>query len=216
MIRIGPHLPFVSSMCAMVTRDTLLSPARFGMGVTGAILMSVLLTACGGGGDDGTGVASLATTSSSGQPAAASTPAGEKEALEFISCVRANGIDVPDPTVNADGSLSLVPPGGPNGPVGNPGDFQKAIEACGQPPASLTGGLGDVDPSDLQDAALTFVKCMRGKGYDLADPDFSNGFPAGGDNPLSELDMTDPKTQADLRTCQKAFSDAGINLPGAP
>jgi hypothetical protein len=62
------------------------------------------------------------------------TPA-EKEkmrddALKFARCMRANGIDVPDPTVNQDGGTLIKVRGGPGkGPDSNP-RFKAAEQEC--------------------------------------------------------------------------------------
>jgi hypothetical protein len=201
-----------------------LAPARTALVRTAlaptALALLITLTACGGGSSNSR-VVSLAGASSSGGSTASATSraSGEQQALDFINCLRKQGLDVPDPTVNADGTLSLAPPGG-GATGGQPADrdpaiFQKAIAACGNPPASLTGGFNPDQPG-FQDAALSFAKCMREKGYDVPDPDFSGGAPGpGGPGALfDQIDRNDPTTQADLRTCQKAFADAGITLPG--
>ncbi|HEU0288914.1 MAG TPA: hypothetical protein VFR22_17825 [Nocardioidaceae bacterium] len=67
--------------------------------------------------------------------------------------------------------------------------------------------LSQEDESAMQDAALEFAQCMRDKGYDMPDPDVSNGgmrIQGGGD-----LDPNDPQVQKDMNECQEAFEGLG-------
>lgn len=166
--------------------------------LTAATAVAFTVAACGGGGggDDDSGIASL----SAGDDAAsaeASSDATEEELLAWVECMRGQGLDIPDPTVDADGNLVLG--GGPRGaaPGGAAeGDdtgqedteqdgtetgaapdreaFAAASEECGDPPSGAVGGFDRGDASEFQDAALQFAQCMRDLGYDVDDPDFSN------------------------------------------
>lgn len=158
----------------------------------------LLLGACSGGGSDG-GVATLASEGESAA-AGADTPASdaptEEEILDWVECMRNEGLDIADPTVNEDGNLVLG--GGPRGGIGGPrpaagttattvaGDaqppdreaFQGAVETCGQPPRAA-GSFSGEDRQEFQDAALELAQCMRGEGIDVPDPDFSGAGPGG-------------------------------------
>ncbi|MGL4745875.1 MAG: hypothetical protein ACRCXL_16005 [Dermatophilaceae bacterium] len=179
----------------------------------GALL--VVLTACGGEESSSAGVAALddGSTSSSASPTASGD--AEKQLLDYVECLRGEGLDVPDPTVDAEGNLTLRPQGGAAG--GQQFDrerFQQAQETCGEPPEGALG-ITEEDRSELQDAALEFAKCMRGEGIDVPDPDFSQGGPGAGGGagggPFGDLDTDDPKVAAAVEKCQSAFGDA---LPG--
>jgi hypothetical protein len=180
------------------------------------VLLLTVLTACGSGAESSTGVASVGGGSSG--PAASPTASGdaEKELLGYVECLRGEGLDVPDPTVDADGNLTL---GGRGGSGIQPGQidrekFQAAQEKCGQPPAGALG-LDDEDRSELQDAALEFATCMRGEGIDVPDPDFSQGGAGGrGGMPFGDLDTDDPKVAAAVEKCQDAFQGIGPNATG--
>lgn len=181
-----------------------------------AVLTIVLtLSACGGG-SDGSEVASLAndaTSSSTSSPTASGDL--EKEVLAYVECLRAQGANVPDPTVDADGNLTFAPPagGGDGGATLDRDKIAKAQEVCGDPPAGLTSSFSEEDRSAFEDAALKFAKCMRDEGVDVPDPDFSQGLGAGA-GAFDDLDQDDPKVAAAMEVCQKVFADAGIRQPG--
>ncbi len=205
-----------------------------------ALLLAValVLTGCGSsGGDDDPGVASLDQTSgaagdTSATGAASAAPADEEaELLAYVECLRGEGLDVPDPTVDAEGNLQLGGPGGggaggggaggagggEGGPAGDPEAFQAAMEVCGDVPEGAVGGPGEVDSAEFEDAALAFAECMREAGVDVGDPDLGGGGGPGGGGaeggPFGDLDMEDPAVQEALESCQQVFADAGIGQP---
>lgn len=182
-----------------------------------SILAMAALTACTGS----SGVSTISGSESGGQESASRSPQElETAVLDYVECLRGQGLNVPDPTVDADGNISLggrPPVGGGAGPI-DLERFRAAQEVCGQPPQGLGGGFAGGDPTAFQDAALKFAECMRGQGVDVADPDFSGGGgpgggPAGG-GLLGNLDQNDPKTAAALDVCRKVFADAGLGEPG--
>jgi hypothetical protein len=185
-----------------------------------ALTVAGLLGACsgGGGGDDDAangkgnddGVASLADDGGSGsgdgdQASAGDDDDGEQELLDWVECMRGEGIDLPDPTRDADGNLVLngngINIGGsPNGTTRNdssdaddgeappidPEEMDAATETCGPPPA-VGGEISDEDIQAQQDAALQFAECMRDEGIeDFPDPDFSDMGPGSGPQTHSE------------------------------
>ncbi len=155
----------------------------------------------------------------------------EQEILDWVECMRGEGVDVADPTVDADGNLVLGR--GPGGGAGRPGAaaggptgaqfvfsaFQKGIETCGQPPRA-GGSFTDSDRQGFQDAALALAECMREAGIDFPDPDFSAIGPGGGAaaggtggtgaprGPFGDVDLSDPKVSAAMDTCRSTLGDA--------
>ncbi|MGL5863933.1 MAG: hypothetical protein ACRCY9_22045 [Phycicoccus sp.] len=183
------------------------------------VLLAGVLTACGSEESSSGGVAAIdegggsASSSSSASPSASGD--AEQQLLDYVECLRGEGLDVPDPTVDAEGNLTLRPQGGAGGgqPQIDRDQFQKAQETCGQPPEGALG-IDEQDRSELEDAALEFAKCMRGEGIDVPDPDFSQGGPGGGgggQGPFGDLNTDDPKVAAAVEKCQSAFGGA---LPG--
>lgn len=202
-----------------------------------ALALVLVLAACGGGNKSAAGVASLnGAAAAKGVTTTTLSKADQEQALlKYVQCLRGQGLDVPDPTVDANGNLTLRPQGGfrgggADGATGGTGAtsgtppstidrtaFQKARDACGQPPQGAFGGFNRQNSQEFQDAALKFAKCMRSKGIDVPDPDFSgtDAPGAGGANAngrrglFGSLDRNDPKVQ-------QAFDACRSNLPQRP
>lgn len=198
----------------------------------------LLLTACAGTAEGGEsesgGVASLSGDQTANETATEGVPEDPEELLlEWVECMRAEGVDVADPTVDADGNLTLgARPGGAgaqgdDAQAGQAGDlresFDAAGEVCGDTPIQRGGlGFSDVDQTAFQDAFLVFAQCMRDEGFDVADPQFdaaAGGGPGGGGGAggiFGDLDLEDSTTSAAFDACQEsAFADSGLELPGA-
>jgi hypothetical protein len=155
------------------------------------VATTALLTACGGGGG--------------GAPAARSDDA---KALAFARCMRAAGIDFPDPGASNKPQLVRIPKG----------IAPKRLEAAQKNCAKKTGA-GPKAPSKaeqahLLDQALQFARCMRAHGINLPDPQ------AGGGGIVQKKDSgsgdsgIDPSSPAFARA-QKAcgtFMPAGAQL----
>jgi hypothetical protein len=214
--------------------------SKLGLAVVG---LALLLSACGGGGGGDGGVASLAgsTDQTASSAPSANGQATEEQVLAWVQCVREQGVDIADPTVDADGNLVLGGgPGGRGGAAGATGTaggpppdraaFTKATETCGNPPRT-GGGFSAEDRQARQDSALQMAACLRDEGLDVADPDFSGqgpgGAPAGAttattaDNAnrprglFGDLDMNDPKVSAAFTTCQAKVTTFQAGPPRA-
>jgi hypothetical protein len=131
--------------------------------------LAMILAACGGspGGDR---VASLsgagATTTTGATDAAAKDP--QQRALDFAKCMRAHGVDMPDPEVDDQGRIKMRIGGGKASERPDPKKLEAAQKACGN---LIGGGDGDrqIDPAE-RDAMVAFAKCMREHGIDMPDP----------------------------------------------
>jgi len=201
-------------------------------------LLAGLLVGCGGSASGSDGVATLSGADGSTTATTLSAADAEKALLDWVTCMRGQGLDIADPTVDADGNLSLGGPGRAGGAAGggagqggdagqggaapNRDAFQGAREVCGDPPAS-SFGFNEEDRAAFQESALQLAQCMRKEGItDFADPDFSGAGPGaggggagqGGGGPFGDVDRTDPKVQAALATCRTQLGDAGVQLPG--
>jgi len=193
----------------------------------GALILALMiaLAACGSSveatADDE--VATLETTEPASSDDAETTsdtdatdtnPADEAEAavLEFAECLRDEGFDVGDPTVNADGSINMQALFA--GTNIDPGDdaVQAALEECSVLLEGVTLFSEDVDQTAIQDDLVEVAGCLRDGGYDVDDPDLSSGNvnPAElfGDN----FDVTDPANQDALNEC---FDQVGFTPPGS-
>ena len=156
----------------------------FGKAATAALLIAALaLAGCGGdaGGDTGT--------------EAQSTPSFEDAMVQYASCMRENGVDMPDPQFSGDGSSGgamtfAIPlgaadgsgPGGAaiGGPAGGPVDetFKAAAETCQPIMEAVRQNMPKLSPEEeakMRDEALKFAQCMREHGVDMPDPTFEGG-----------------------------------------
>jgi hypothetical protein len=163
------------------------------------LLAALLLAGCGrGGGGDDDGVASV-----SGDEAAAGDDeeAAEEELYDWVACMNDEGVEIPDPTRDADGNLVIEGDGftlgggeggatvrvgggedGDDGdePAISPDDMEAATEVCGMPPRLGPSDMSEEDVQARQEDALAFAECMREEGVeDFPDPDFSGEGPGG-------------------------------------
>ena len=105
----------------------------------------------------------------------------EQIATNFTTCLREQGFDVPDPELNADGTVNLR--GIRQKLVQDPNfDFRQqktrqAMEACVPllEGATFAQEQSAEDQIALQDNLLTFAQCLRDAGVDVKDPQFSDG-----------------------------------------
>ncbi len=144
----------------------------------------------------------------------------EQVMLAFAACMRENGIEIDDPTVDADGNVgfgrlrSAI-----EGDV-TPEEIDAAREACeGELQGVALRSEADRDRTSEQDVFLEFAQCMRENGYDMPDPDFANSGPGGGGGgvgPFGELDRDDPDFKSALAPCQDVLAGTGPEGKGPP
>jgi hypothetical protein len=181
--------------------------------VASAVLSVVLLLAgCGGGDSGGESEAAVASTDGDGSSGGDDTSGGgsasdtEQELIDWVQCMRDQGVDVPDPQVDADGNLTLGD-GGPGLGGGGGGVDQEALQAasevCGEIPPGAFGG-DQPDQTEVQDRLLEFAQCMRDNGYDMPDPDFSGG--EGLTSAFGDIDTNDPAFQDAAAACEDIFA----------
>ena len=189
------------------------------------VALALVAAACGGSGDDGAGVASLSTIDSGGENSAAASTTDddvdpEQALLELTQCVRDQGIDIADPTVDAEGNPQLSRPEfGEDGP---PEGFREAIQECAQFLEGVTIGRQGQDLSELQDSLVEYAACMRENGYQMDDPDLSAfGQPGqggdqgqGGGGIFGAIDPNDPDFQAANEQCEDILSGFRAGGPG--
>lgn len=155
--------------------------------VTGLVLA---LSACSSTGQS-SGIAQLGNATSN--PTAAAKPAGsaEDQAIAFAQCMRDNGVDFPDPTVDAQGNPSFADAFGKSQSGGfNPGDtsFRTAMTACADLAKGLQiggGGNGGFDQTAITEAMYTYTQCLRDQGLDVGDITLGAGRAGGGAAPGS-------------------------------
>jgi hypothetical protein len=188
-----------------------------------AAAVVVLVAGCGGSGGS-QGIASLdaATGDSTSTTAAAEEVDSEQAMLDYAQCMRDNGVDMEDPTLDENGNFQMVrPSGGGEGGAFDPADreaMQAASEACSQYLEGITQQFDRPDMTEMQDMLLEYAQCMRDNGVDMEDPDFTadegGGMGTGGrlGFDMSQYDTSDPVFQAASEACQEIFGSSG--LPG--
>lgn len=165
-----------------------------------ALALAGLLAACGSDGDSADAgsddVASASDDETNEQDESDDQADTEQELLDWVECMRGEGVDIPDPTRDADGNLVIqgdgfaigggeepsTDDGGDGGdePTITPEEMEAGEEVCGPPPGFGPGDMSDEDQQAMQDDALEFAQCMRDEGIeDFPDPDFSNMGPGG-------------------------------------
>ena len=97
-------------------------------------------------------------------PDATDTPTdqtNEELALEFTQCMRDEGVDLPDPTVNADGSIQLFQPGAISNIDPDDPAVANAVEVCGDliAGASFLPGAGLDNPKSKTGFSVSLSAC---------------------------------------------------------
>ena len=126
-------------------------------------------------------LATAEVSQSAGESADSENLTDEEIATNFTECLRAQGFDVPDPELNADGTVNLR---GIRQKLMQDPEFdfreektRKAMEAC-VPLLEGATFAQETSPEDqiaLQDNLLAFAQCLRDVGIDAKDPQFSGG-----------------------------------------
>jgi len=140
-------------------------------------------------------------------------PLAETEAamLDFAQCLREQGFDVGDPTVDADGNVQLPPieitsAVSGDDPEEGMADINERMASCEEhlDGVVMTGDSGGA--SGFEDTLLEYAQCMRENGYAMPDPDLSSG---GGMIDLGDVD--DDEFQAADTECSHLLADLGIS-----
>lgn len=195
-------------------------------------VLALVATACGSGEATASdGVASLdteTTVAAEADSSALTDDEAEAQLLAFSQCMRDEGIEMDDPTVDADGNVSfgafreeVTEEEAQQGP---PEGFRDAMQAC-EPELEglqLGGGRGGFDPTELEDTFLEFAACMRDNGYEMDDPDFSAFGPGSGGEEgegqprglFGTVDFDDPVFQEAQEACGDIL--AGFGPGGGP
>jgi len=131
----------------------------------------------------------------------------EAQLLAFAECIRGEGFDIDDPTVDADGNVRLPRPTTDSATQGQgpPEGFREARDACAAHLEGLTLGFQGGDQTEQQDRLLEFASCMRDNGFEMADPDFSGD--GGGRRVLQDVDQNDPSYEAAFSVCGDLLGD---------
>ncbi len=154
-------------------------------------LTASLVAACGGG----------EKPTSSTDPEAAN----KKAMLQFASCMRSNGVDMPDPKFS--GGRVMMRAGGPDT---NPDTMRAAEKACAKyRDAVKPPEMSDAQKEEFKKAALANARCMRDHGIDFPDPTF--GADGGAQVKIGRgtgVDPESPKFKAAQKACESTMPGA--------
>jgi hypothetical protein len=139
---------------------------------------------------------------------------GQDAVLQFVACLRDNGIDLPDPQFGADGGFF----GGGDGAEALANidfgsvEFIAAVTDCQSLLEALQPDLDAQQQAEQNEQLLAFAECMRGEGIDFPDPD-----PIRGLTPASmlELDAFSSEFQAASASCIETLDLELTGPPGA-
>lgn len=184
-------------------------------------VVALVVSACGGSAGADEGVASLDDTGAPDVAPATAAPAAspEEALLAFTACLREQGFDVPDPTMDAAGNLQLErPAAAQQDPDFDRDAFRNARQACDEHLQGVALGFRGEDRTETEDQLLEFAACIRDNGYDMPDPDFSNATPGqgGGGGPFGGIDRSDPAFQAAAEACSELLPGVGRGVPRGP
>ncbi|MBK5266731.1 MAG: hypothetical protein JJE47_04795 [Acidimicrobiia bacterium] len=161
-----------------------------------AIVLGPAVIACEADAEPAPEVATLDTLDPAGTVLGAIVDQ-ELELLDFSECMRAEGIDIGDPTIDANGNASI---GTPMNTISDHGSLMAAYNVCDDFIGSRPLGHGGEDRTAVHDRLVNFAKCVRDNGYyDLPDPDFSG---ASGDI-FPGLDRQNPDSRAAEQVCEE-------------
>ncbi len=140
------------------------------------VAASIALAACGGSSSASSKVATLSNSNSSGATSTTVKVNTQEALLAYASCMRDNGVNMADPTFDANGN----PTGGGFGGGGGANSgidrqsttFKTAQKACASHLQGVTfGGRrgGQFDRTAIQDGLNKYTACLRDKGLTVDD-----------------------------------------------
>lgn len=134
--------------------------------------------------------------------------------ISFVDCMRSEGFNVSDPTLNADGTVDLSEIR--KSIAQNPDfDFRdsktlNSLDKCLPilEDATFSQIPSQEDEIEFQDNLLSFAECIRSQGIEIPDPDFSDGPRVAITKMLSSIDIGNTSVQGNIEECsQKYFGD---------
>jgi len=153
------------------------------------------------------GSSSSTTTTSSAAASGTSSSVNYQARLNLAKCLRAHGVNVPDPSPN--GAL----PGGDAAirSIQSQPNYQSASRACSTylKQAFPFANLSAAQRAQFQKGAVKFAECMRAHNIDIPDP---TSQPGGGFG----IRRTIPPSERNSPAFQSAFKACVSNLPFRP
>ena len=125
--------------------------------------------------------------------------------------MRDHGLDVPDPELNADGSINWEAIKQAFGQEPKNGRSSKALEECLPllERATFSEKEAAEDEIELQDDLLAFAQRLRNEGIDVPDPEFSGDPRAGMTEVKQVLKGANAKVERSFDLCNELAFGAG-------
>ena len=163
-----------------------------------AVAAITMFSACAGG--------SGSTPSPSTDPQAAG--------LAFAQCMRAHGVNVPDPGSSGGGGVKIqISSGGPGGATGPDAATRAALSACQKYLPTIGGNGGGTPDPARQAQLLQFAQCMRAHGVNIPDPSSTGGGIAiGGPGSGQDINPNSATFQNAQNACKKYLPGKGSGL----
>jgi hypothetical protein len=198
--------------------------------VGGALVLvgALALAACGGAGSATSNKVASLSGSNANTTTTISKADLETAALNYARCMRAHGVNIPDPQFDSNGRPIFNRTGqGGRGFFFGPGDggkgaetspqnsaFRKAREACQQYADAFRSAFqpNAQQLAQMQKNLLAFAKCMRDNGVNFPDPTFdSNGRPQFDQNGATNFRqlLESPAAQKAEQTCRSKVGGNG-------
>jgi hypothetical protein len=144
-----------------------------------AIAVALVVTACGSGTPANSDVASLDSTGGGATSTTAAAANSQDALLKYAACMRSNGVDMADPTFDADGNPTGGGFGAGSGIDPQSAAFQTAQTACGNLLQGVALGGGNAPNfTSIQTSLSDYTACLRDEGLDV--DDITLGGPGGG------------------------------------
>jgi hypothetical protein len=167
-----------------------------------ACVLAIGVSACGSS-------SSPTTTSSAAAGTGGSATSGSaiyQARLNLAKCLRAHGVNVPDPSLN--GGVAAGHGGGILQQVQSSPNYQSAIQACAKyrQQASPLANQSAAQRAQFQQALVKFAKCMRSHNINFPDP-------TGGEQSLHQQI---PSSELNSPAFQSAANACKTDLPAQP
>ena len=174
----------------------------------------LVVSACGGSTEEAAGgVASLSDQSTTTTAAPDGAMSSDEQALlAFTRCMRDEGVDLADPTVDADGNVGFSPAALASLRDIDQDAARAAFEECANHPEGVSLGFELLQDVQFQDDLVAFSQCMRENGFDLPDPDFGNIAESGGLYG-DQVDPSDPDFETAFEACEAVLPGFNIGTP---
>jgi hypothetical protein len=171
-----------------------------------ALAVAGLVGACSDGSEEG-------SESGSGDGGSGEQAGEGQELYDWVECMAGEGIELPEPSPDADGDLVIVGDGVNIGAASEVSlgeysqeEFRAGAEVCGLPP--MRSGLSEESLREEEDNALAFSQCMRDNGVDdFPDPDFADDLSDGQFSPWPPEAVTSAETDPDFDAADEACRD---------